>query len=94
MVVHHEHLSKYLAELGCKGGQTTPEKLTPEQRKKSARKAARVGWAKERKNSMSGSLLVLLGSGCLGFIMMWVSLEFTLQFQTNSDQMFPAVAIN
>ena len=41
--------SKYLAALGCKGGQATAKKRTPEQRKEAARKAAQARWAKEKK---------------------------------------------
>jgi hypothetical protein len=35
--------------LGSKGGQTTAKKRTPEQRKASARKAAKARWAKRIK---------------------------------------------
>jgi general stress protein YciG len=41
--------SKYLAALGCKGGQATAKNRTPEQRKEAARKAAQARWAKEKK---------------------------------------------
>jgi hypothetical protein len=41
-------LSRYLAELGRKGGKTTARRLTPEQRKENARKAAQARWAKQK----------------------------------------------
>jgi hypothetical protein len=43
------NLSKYLAKLGRKGGKATANKLTAEQRRESARKAARARWAKAPK---------------------------------------------
>ncbi len=39
-------LSKYLADLGRKGGKATAKKLSPEERRESARKAAQARWAK------------------------------------------------
>jgi hypothetical protein len=39
-------LSQHLSRLGKKGGKATAEKLTPEQRSQSARKAALARWAK------------------------------------------------
>jgi hypothetical protein len=42
-------ISKYLAELGRKGGKARVKNQTPEQRKESARKAAQARWAKRRK---------------------------------------------
>lgn len=36
-------------EMAQLGGKATAEKLTPEQRKESARKAARARWAKQKK---------------------------------------------
>lgn len=39
-------MSEYLRKLGRKGGKATAKKLTPEQRKESARKAAEARWAK------------------------------------------------
>jgi hypothetical protein len=45
MVTKNE-LSEYLRKLGSKGGKATAKKLTPEQRKESARKAAQARWAK------------------------------------------------
>lgn len=41
-------LSQHLSRLGKKGGKATAEKLTPEQRSQSARKAAVARWAKWR----------------------------------------------
>jgi len=41
-------LSQYLAELGRKGAKATAKKLTPEQRKESARKAAQARWNKQK----------------------------------------------
>jgi hypothetical protein len=43
-------LSKYLAELGRKGGTATARKLTPEERRASALKAAKARWAKKKNN--------------------------------------------
>jgi hypothetical protein len=42
-------LSRYLSELGRKGGKATAKKLTAEERKESARKAAQARWAKREK---------------------------------------------
>jgi len=39
-------LSQHLSRLGKKGGKATAEKLTPEQRSQSARKAAVARWTK------------------------------------------------
>jgi hypothetical protein len=36
--------------LGRKGGKATARKLTPEQRRESARRAAQARWAKKKKN--------------------------------------------
>jgi hypothetical protein len=41
-------LSKYLAELGRKGGKARTGKMTPVERTKLARKAAEARWAKKR----------------------------------------------
>jgi len=39
--------SSAAVELGRKGGKATAKKLTPEERKESARKAAQARWAKK-----------------------------------------------
>ena len=39
-------LSDYLRKLGSKGGKATAKKLTPEERKAAARKAAKARWSK------------------------------------------------
>ncbi len=39
----------YLSSLGKKGGPARRDKLTPEQRSKIARKAARARWAKKER---------------------------------------------
>jgi len=39
-------ISKYLAELGRKGGKARVKNQTPEQRRESARKAAQARWSK------------------------------------------------
>ena len=49
MMAKKSAFSKYLAELGRKGGQATAKKRTPEQRKEAARKAVQARWAKEKK---------------------------------------------
>jgi len=41
----------YLSKLGRKGAAVTNQKLTPEQRKKAAQKAARARWAKVKKKN-------------------------------------------
>jgi len=41
-------LSRHLSKLGKKGGLATANKLTPEQRSASARKAAVARWAKRK----------------------------------------------
>jgi len=46
-------LSKYLAELGRKGGKARTDKMTPGERKSLARKAAEARWAKEKKTHKS-----------------------------------------
>ena len=43
-----KEIREYFAKFGRKGGQATARKLTPEQRKASARKAALARWAKKR----------------------------------------------
>jgi len=40
-------LSKYLKELGRKGGKATAKKRTPEERSEAARKAVKARWAKK-----------------------------------------------
>lgn len=40
---------KAAVRLGRKGGKATAKKLTPEQRRESARKAAKARWAKQKK---------------------------------------------
>jgi hypothetical protein len=42
-------VKEYLAKLGRRGGKATAAKLTPEQRKASARKAAQARWAKSKR---------------------------------------------
>jgi general stress protein YciG len=49
MMVTKDEMSEYLRKLGRKGGKATAKKLTPEQRKEAARKAARARWAKKNK---------------------------------------------
>ena len=41
----------YAAEFARKGGRARAKKLTPEQRKESARKAAQARWAKAKKHA-------------------------------------------
>ena len=43
-------VKEYLAKLGRRGGKATAAKLTPEQRKASARKAAQARWATKKKD--------------------------------------------
>ena len=42
-------LSKYLSELGRKGGKARLQTMTEEERKESARKAAKARWAQAKK---------------------------------------------
>jgi hypothetical protein len=49
-------LSKHLAKLGRKGGKATAKKLTAQQRKESARKAAKARWAKWRAKRKSDAV--------------------------------------
>jgi hypothetical protein len=44
-----KHKDSYATEFARKGGKARAEKLTAEQRKASAKKAAHARWAKERK---------------------------------------------
>jgi hypothetical protein len=46
--VSSKEIKQYLAKLGKKGGRATAQKLTPEQRTASARKAAQARWAKQK----------------------------------------------
>ena len=41
--------NKAAVQLGRKGGKATAKNLTPEERKKAARKAANARWAKQKK---------------------------------------------
>ncbi|HKH99703.1 MAG TPA: hypothetical protein VJ999_11395 [Candidatus Sulfotelmatobacter sp.] len=41
--------NKAAVQLGRKGGKATAKNLTPEQRKASARKAAKARWGKQKK---------------------------------------------
>ena len=43
-----KEIREYFAKFSRKGGQATAKKLTPEQRKASARKAAQARWAKKK----------------------------------------------
>ncbi len=45
-----KEIREYFAKFGRKGGQATARKLTPEQRKAIALKAAQARWAKVRKD--------------------------------------------
>jgi hypothetical protein len=47
--VNRKDLTKYFAKFGKQGGKIRAKKLTPEQRKESARKAAQARWAKQKK---------------------------------------------
>jgi len=47
--VRPKAVREYFAKIAKQGGQARARKLTPEQRKASARKAAQARWAKERK---------------------------------------------
>jgi hypothetical protein len=46
--VNRKELTKYFAKFGKQGGKARAKKLTPEQRKASARKAAQARWAKQK----------------------------------------------
>jgi hypothetical protein len=48
IMVTKDELLEYFRKVGRKGGQATAKKLTPEQRKASARKAAQARWAKRK----------------------------------------------
>jgi hypothetical protein len=43
-----QYSSEYFQEAGARGGKASRAKLTPEQRKESARAAAKARWAKEK----------------------------------------------
>jgi hypothetical protein len=47
--VRPKAVREYFAKIAKQGGQARAKKLTPEQRKASARKAAQARWAKQRK---------------------------------------------
>jgi hypothetical protein len=47
--VTRKEIRDYFAKFGRKGGKATAAKLSPEQRKASARKAAQARWAKKKK---------------------------------------------
>ncbi|HUD64695.1 MAG TPA: hypothetical protein VMQ17_08960 [Candidatus Sulfotelmatobacter sp.] len=47
-------LREHLAKLGKKGGKARAKKMTPEQRKESARKAIQARWAKQKKEKTGG----------------------------------------
>ena len=47
----NEDLSRYLAKLGAKGGKTTAQRLTKEQRIERARKAGKASQAKAKTRS-------------------------------------------
>ncbi len=44
-----ESVREYLSKLGKRGGQARAENLTPQQRKRSARKAAQARWSRSKK---------------------------------------------
>jgi hypothetical protein len=44
-----QEIRDYFAKFGKQGGKARAKKLTPEQRKASARKAAQARWAKEKR---------------------------------------------
>jgi hypothetical protein len=46
--VNRKELTKYFAKFGKQGGKARAKKLTAEQRKESASKAAKVRWAKQK----------------------------------------------
>jgi topoisomerase IA-like protein len=46
--VNRKELTKYFAKFGRQGGKARAARLTPEQRKASARKAAQARWAKQK----------------------------------------------
>jgi hypothetical protein len=48
--VTRKEIRDYFAKFGRKGGKATAAKLSPEQRKASARKAAQARWAKKKKD--------------------------------------------
>jgi len=48
-LVKRSEIAKYFAKFGKRGGKARAKKLTTEQRKESARKAAHARWAKVKK---------------------------------------------
>jgi hypothetical protein len=50
--VTKREIREYFAKFGKKGGKATAKNLTPEQRKASARKAAKARWAKAKKTGI------------------------------------------
>jgi hypothetical protein len=48
--VNRKELTKYFAKFGKQGGKARAKKLTPEQRKASARKAAQARWGTKKKD--------------------------------------------
>ena len=49
----HLTLRQHLSKLGKKGAAATNKKLTAEERKEAARKAAKARWAKTKKKGVS-----------------------------------------
>lgn len=47
-LVNQREIKQYFAKFGKEGGKARAKKLTPEERKESARKAARARWAKQK----------------------------------------------
>lgn len=47
-IVTDDAVREYLSKLGKRGAEATNQKLTPAQRKKSARRAAQARWAKKK----------------------------------------------
>lgn len=46
-----EEIREYFAKFGRKGGKAAARKMTPQERKDSARRAAKARWAKQKKAS-------------------------------------------
>jgi hypothetical protein len=53
-LVTGKELKDYFAKMGKRGGKARTRKLTPEQRKASARKAAQARWAKNKRDVDNG----------------------------------------
>jgi len=49
MAITKAEIREYFAKFGRKGGKAAAKKLSPEQRKDSARRAAQARWAKTKK---------------------------------------------